>query len=404
MQNEPETVFFISSTFKGGTMLRAVKEMGCYVLLLTEESLRDNPWPMDVIDEIFFTPDLAQYRDVTHTVSYLNRGRHIHCIVPLDEFEVEIAAMLREHLRIPGTGVTQTRRFRDKLVMREVADAAGIPVPPFVSVKNYDDLRAYMDRVAAPWVLKPRSEASAMGIRKIEEPEQLWRALDDLGDNQSYYLLEQFLPGSVYHVDSIIVDGEVVFVTPQMYGAPPMQVYQGGGVFTSRVLRPDSDDATTLRAINERVIHTLGMQNGVAHTEFIKAHADGNFYFLESAARVGGAHLSDLIAQATGIDLWEEWGRLEVAAMRSETYTLPEVKRQGGGLLMTLAKQQHPDLSAYDDAEVVWKADKAYHAGLIVVSDNFDRVDALLDSYSGRFAQDFMTSADPWGPQRTGTN
>ena len=243
-----------------------------------------------------------------------------------------------------------------------------------------------------------------MGIRKITEPEQLWRALNDLGDNQSYYLLEDFLPGSVYHVDSIVVDGEVVFVTPQIYGAPPMQVYQGGGVFTSRVLPPASDDATSLRAMNERVIHTLGMQNGVAHTEFIKANADGEFYFLESAARVGGAHLSDLIAQATGIDLWREWGRLEVAVMRGETYRLPMVKQQAGGLLMTLAKQQHPDLSGYDDPEVVWRADKAYHAGLIVVSDKFNRVDALLDAYSQRFAQEFMTSADPWGPQRTGAN
>ena len=119
---------------------------------------------------------------------------------------------------------------------------------------------------------------------------------------------------------------QIVFVSAQKYGAPPMQVYQGGGVFNSRIIPRDSDDVKQLKALNQQVIKTLGMQNGVTHAEFIKAHADGRFYFLEVAARVGGAFISDMIEKATNINLWREWCTLEVARLRGESYQLPEVR------------------------------------------------------------------------------
>ncbi|GAB5489903.1 MAG: ATPase [Phototrophicaceae bacterium] len=397
-----ETILFISSTFKGVAMMQQVKSLGCRVLLLVEEELRDNPWDYDSIDEIFFTPALERYQDVINTVSYLARGRAIDYIVPLDEFEVELVGMLREHLRLPGTGVTAVRQFRDKLAMRQSARKDSINVPDFVQIKNYDEIREFMARVPLPWVLKPRSEASAMGIEKINDPERLWRALDELGDKQSYYLLEQFVPGDVFHVDSLIVDGKIAFVSVQQYGAPPMAIYQGGGVFNSRVIPRKKGDAPKLRKLNAQVAKTLGMINGVTHTEFIKAHEDGKYYFLESAARVGGANIAELVEFATGINLWREWGKLIVSQLRDEKYKLPKTKDLYGGLMMTLAKQEYPDLSAYDDEEIVWKADKEYHAGLIMVSEDYERVETLLTDYTDRFARDFTTSAPPMGTQRTG--
>ncbi|MEM9952230.1 MAG: ATP-grasp domain-containing protein [Chloroflexota bacterium] len=400
--NTKPTILFISSTFKGLAMMAQVKAMDCYVLLLTEDQWRDEPWNYDDIDEVFFTPDLAKYQDVINTVSYLCRGRTIDYIVPLDEFEVELVSMLREHLRLPGMGVTASRNFRDKLTMRELTREAGINVPDFVHIKNYDALRNYMDAVPTPWVLKPRSEASAMGIEKIHESERLWRALDELGDKQSHYLLEDFVPGDVFHVDSIVLDGKVIFVSVQQYGAPPMSVYQGGGIFNSRVIPRKKGDAPKLRKLNAKVIKTLGMVNGVTHTEFIKAHDTGEFYFLESAARVGGANIAELIEFATGINLWREWGRMVVSHLRGEKYKLPDVQEQYAGLMMTLAKQEHPDMSSYDAEEIVWKAKKEYHAGLIIVSDNYEQVEALLSEYNERFQHDFMAVAPPMGTQRTG--
>ena len=402
MTSKPLTLLFISSAFKGEVMLQTAKALGCKVIIVIEESLRDQPWPRESIDEYHYVADLRHYQEVIFAVSWMCRGQVIDYIFPIDEFDGELAAQLREHLRLPGTGVTAIRYFRDKLIMRETTDKAGILVPPFIGVKNYDQLREYMERVPAPWVLKPRTEAGSMGISKPQNAEEVWRGLDKLGDRQSYYLLEQFIPGDVFHVDSLTVDGQIVFVSAQKYGAPPMQVYQGGGVFNTRIVPRDSDDVKQLKALNEKTIKTLGMQNGVTHAEFIKAHEDGRFYFLEVAARVGGAFISDMIEKATNINLWREWCTLEVARLRGESYHLPQVRSDYGGLLVSLAKQEHPDMSAYNAPEVVWKADKPYHAAMIVVSPDYRRTEALLAEYTERVVGDFTTSATPMDATRTG--
>lgn len=80
-------------------------------------------------------------------MSYLCRGRSIDYILPLDEFEVELVSILREHLCLPGMGVSATRHFRDKLTMRQIAHEANIRVPEFIQIKNYDQLRDYMSVV-----------------------------------------------------------------------------------------------------------------------------------------------------------------------------------------------------------------------------------------------------------------
>ncbi len=396
------TVLFITAEHKGDEMMVAAKEAGCTVLLLTEDKRKEDGWPHDHLDEIFYMPDLAKYQDVINAVSYLCRDRHIERIFPTDEFEMEVAAMLREHLRLGGMGTTVTRNFRDKLAMRQLTRDAGMTVPEFIGVKNYDDMREFMGRVPLPWVLKPRSEAGAMGIRKIDDAEQVWRALDELGDAQSLYLVEQFVPGDVYHVDSLWVNGEVVFVSAQKYGAPPMSVYQGGGVFNSRILDRASDESKALIDLSEKVGRTLGIKNGPTHAEFIRAHADGEFYFLEVAARVGGAFIADMLEHGTGYHPWKEWARLEVALMRGEAYKLPQIRDDYAGIALSLARQEHPDMSGYTDPEIVWRAPKKYHAGLIVVSKDPARVESLLADYNRRFAEDFLAVVDPMGPQRTG--
>ena len=75
---------------------------------------------------------------------------------------------------------------------------------------SLQELRDFMERVPPPWLLKPRTEASSQGIRKIEEQEQLWRALDELGDLQSHFLLEQIVPGDVFHVNLIVSESRVL--------------------------------------------------------------------------------------------------------------------------------------------------------------------------------------------------
>ena len=139
----------------------------------------------------------------------------------------------------------------------------------------------------------------------------------------------------------------------------------------------------------------MGLVRGVTHAEFIRSDRDGQVYFLEIAARVGGAHIDDLVEAATGVSLWQEWARLELASLRGEDYRVPEHRRDCAGLLICLARQATPDLSGYTDPEITWRLSKENHAGLILASPDCARVKNLLDEYAGRFVGDFLAIQPP---------
>jgi biotin carboxylase len=386
------TILCLASYVKGQAFMRECKQLGARVLLLTRETLRDAAWPRESLDDVFLMPDLTRRDEVINGVSWLARREAIAGIVPLDEFDLEMASTLREHLRIPGMGETTVRYFRDKLAMRMQAQERGVLVPEFVPIINYDRIREYLDRVPPPWVLKPRHSASAIGIRKLDDAESLWRTLDELGDKQSFHLLERFVPGDVYHVDAVVWDRAVAFAEAQGYMHPPFDVYHGGGLFCTRTLPRSSPESALLAEENARIARALGMVRGVMHTEFIRGRDDGRFYFLETAARVGGANIADLVEAATGVNLWREWARVEVADAGGTAYAPPPVRQDHAGLLISLARQEQPDTSAYDDPEIVWRLEKKHHAGLLVASPDAARVEALLASYMTRFREDFYAS------------
>jgi biotin carboxylase len=390
----PLTLLCITTYEKGQDFMRECKRQGCKVLLLTAEKLRDADWPHESLDDTFYLPAELPLADIVQAVTHLARTHKLDRIVALDEFDMETAATLREHLRVPGMGLTTMRYFRDKLAMRMRALERGVRVPDFVPVFHHNDVRYYLENVRGPWVLKPRQEASAIGIKKIHNSDELWTILGQLGNKQSNYLLEKFVPGEVYHVDSVVSENEVVFANVSKYGKPPMNVAQGGGVFTTFTVPRGTDADTALRTINRELIAALGLMRGVAHTEFIQAHEDGHFYFLECAARVGGAYISEMVEAATDINLWREWARIEIAG-GDGTYKLPPVREEYAGVVLSLARQENPDTSAYNDPEVCLRIKKHHHAGLVLRSYDPERVRSLLENYAPRFVEDFLAVEPP---------
>jgi len=387
-------IFCISTYEKGQAFLREAAALGCDVTLLTTEKHAHGDWPKDVLAAFHTMPVGLTPEQVLNTVTYYARERHIDRIVALDEFDLETAALLREHLRLPGMGQTATRFFRDKLAMRTAARAAGVPVPDFSPVVNYDDIRHFLQNTQGPWLLKPRSSASAIGIRRVEQPEDIWPLLEQMGDAASEHVLECFVPGEIFHVEGVTWGREVLFAAAHKYGKPPMQTMHQGGVFTTRTLDRASGDAVSLRAIHAATLSALGMSHGVTHSEFIKAHANGCFYFLETAARVGGAFIAEVVEYASGLNPWAEWARIEVAALRGERYRLPALRKDYAGSVICLARQEQPDLSAYADPEIVYRLPKHHHAGLIVRSESAQRVESLLEGYGPRFLEDFYARMD----------
>ncbi len=382
-------IFCISSYLKGQAFLREAARLGCDVTLLTVDKLRDADWPKEILTELLTMPEEMTPEQMLNTVSYLARTRRIDRIVALDEFDLEAAALIREHMRLPGLGQTVTRFFRDKLAMRTEAKQAGIAVPEFTPVLQHAALASFIREVPGPWLLKPRTNASAIGIKPIARQEDLWPILESLGDLQSHYVLERFVAGEVFHVEGVTWEGKVLFAAPCKYGRPPIETMHQGGIFSTRTLACDSADARGLIEIHAKLLGALHLQAGVTHSEFIRSAADGRFYFLETAARVGGAYIAETIQFATGLNPWVEWARLEVAAARGSEYTLPALEKHFAGSVISLARQERPDLSGYADPEIVMRLSTRHHAGVLLQSASEERIRALVDSYTERFLLDF---------------
>ncbi len=387
------TILCIASYEKGQEFLCQCKREGWRVLLLTGESLQGANWPHESLDQIYYTPDPDHEWNLTHllyTVSYLTRFEAIEKIVALDDFDVEKAALLREHLRLPGIGDSVARHFRDKLAMRVRAQETGIPIPRFVGLFNDAKINEFLDSVPGPYVLKPRTSAGAIGIQRLSDKNSTWEAIHALGDTRSFCLLEEFISGEVYHVDSIVSEGKTTWSLASEYGRPPLETSHDGRVFQTSVLPRSGASAKALNKLNAEVLEKLGLTRGVSHTEFLRA-SDGRFLFLETSARVGGAHISDMVEAASGLNLWAEWAKVELR----ESYSVKELRKDYAGLLLSLSRQEWPDLTGFDAPEVTWKLHQRNHAGLIVRAKAHTQVEKLLSEYVPRFYEQFHLALPP---------
>jgi biotin carboxylase len=401
--NRPLNIICLATYFKGADFIRECKAHGCHVVLITKEKMLVEDWPRESLDDLIAVPNDAGPALFIDLLAFLARDRRIDRVIALEEFDVVTAALMREHLCLAGLSSSRAKVFRDKLSMAVHSERAGIKVPEFVQLLNHEAVSEYMARVPGPWVIKPRSDVSAIGIKKIEQPDEVWRAIEEMNarenlrERASYYVLARFIPGEVFHVDSLVNDGKVVFAGVNQYGRPPMQVAHQGGAYISRTVARGSSDEKTLVPINKKLIKALGLERGATHAEFIKSDSDGEFYFLEIAARVGGAYISDVLEAASGVNLWREWARLEIGNGKTPSRVSP-LRKEYAGIVLSLAKQEEPDTSAYVDEEIIYRVKKRHHAGLIVRAQRLDRVVELLDNYAQRFADDFVAVAPP--PER----
>ena len=388
----------IASEHKGNEFLDEAQNAGWHVTLVTRKKLLDEPWVWTALNDVKTVEDVATPQDYIRAITNVAGGRKIDRLVGLDEFDVTTAARAREHLQLSGMTSSHSLRFRDKLSMRNIAVEAAIPCPEFTGVFNQKEIEEFLEKVPAPWILKPRYEVSAFGIRKCETKDQVWEVLNDLDkrnnwrDHPSQFVLERFIAGNVYHVDSIVEKGKVLACGVSKYGTPPFSVTHYGGVFTTSIVPYRSKERKELEKLNQQLLSAFKYERGVSHAEFLRSEADGKFYLLEVACRVGGAYIANVLEHACNFNLWREWAKLETSTPENP-YKLPKLRKEFAGIALALAKQDKPDTSHYDDAEIVYRVSKPKHVGLIFYSQKQKRVSELLETYSERIAVDFLAVA-----------
>jgi hypothetical protein len=393
------TVLCLASFFKGNRFFQRLHEEGCYVILITSDKFKNEDWARQYIHEFHSVASFEDRAALINGISWLFRDRRIDRIVALDDFDVEVGAALREHFRMGGLGDSNARFFRDKLAMRVKAKELGINVPRFTPVFHHPDVAKFLEEVPAPWLIKPRGEASAVGIKKLRNAQEAWSTIHELGDRQSYHVLEQMIPGDLYHVDSLVQDGKIEFAEVGRYGRPLLEVAHEGGIYMTRTQPRDSKEAKALLEVNKTVLTGFGLRRGASHTEFIIGKDDGKPYFIETSARVGGANISEMVEAATGVNLWSEWAKLEIEG-EGYAYKAPRSREEFGGVVISLARDEYPDTSSFRDPEIVDRLKKKNHIGFVVRSPKQERVEELLKGYLERISKEFHASL-PAPPKST---
>ena len=299
--NMKNYIVCIASEFKGNEFYEECHEADWHVTLVTRENLLDSPWSWTSLSDVKTVHNQATPEDYVRAVVNIAGLHPIHRIVGIDEFDVLTAAQAREHLQIEGMSNSHSLRFRDKLRMRNLASEIGMPCPEFVGVFSPAEIDDYLERVPAPWIVKPRTEVNAFGIRKCETREQIWDVLSGLDarntwrDHPSQFLIEKFIEGKVFHVDSVIKDGKVVACGVSQYGTTPMNVSHNGGIFTTSIVPYRSKERKELEKLNTKLLKGFEHNRGVAHAEFLQVRKRENFTFWRSRVACRGRVYSQCI-------------------------------------------------------------------------------------------------------------
>src|SRR5882724_3028222 len=181
----PLNIICLATYFKGGDFIRECKRLGCNVVVITKEKMLHEDWPYDSLDDLIAVPNDAGPPLMIDLTAFISGKVKPDRVVALEEFDVMTAALIREHFCLPGMSSSTAKTFRDKFRMAEAAKAAGIVLPDFVPLINPDEVRQFMERVPPPWIIKPRPDVSAIGIRKVKEPDDVWNLIDEMNEREN---------------------------------------------------------------------------------------------------------------------------------------------------------------------------------------------------------------------------
>lgn len=289
--------------------LSSLKEGGAELILITNESwyasLSENTktiYGEIIVLEIFdFGSVLKAIKE--HTI---NVSKNDIVILSNKEFTLLLAAEIREALAIEGDDIAYVKKFTDKAEMKKHLSSSDIALARFAvfSPDNYSNKGNYLSQIEKkldgyPMFFKPEEGFGAVGTGVINNAEelQLW-AQEHCNER---FILEEFIEGTMYHFDSLVFNGEILFQAGAEYAWPCDQFFDGHPI-GSIVLPFDSEIYQRLKRINEVVLQHMQPNNCATHMEFFRLASD-NLIFVEVAARPPGGRIVDLYQRQWNINM-----------------------------------------------------------------------------------------------------
>ena len=218
-----------------------------------------------------------------------------------------VAAKIRESIGVPGMTVAETVPFRDKEAMKQVLDRAGIRVPRHARATTVAEVRAAVERIGYPAIVKPIAGAGSADTFRLEDPGQLEQALARLGHVEEVSV-EEFVDGEEFTHDTVCAGGRVLYDNVSWYRPRPLIARSLEWVSPQTMALRDIDaaDLAAGRALGRAVLQAMNFRDGFTHMEWYRK-ADGEVVFGEIAARPPGAYTVDVMNYACDLDLFRGW-------------------------------------------------------------------------------------------------
>jgi len=287
-------------------------------------------------------PRLLDEDDVLERATAWLRGRSIDRVLCNWEPLIVLAARMRERWGVPGMSVDTAIGFRDKDVMKQRVEAAGLRVPRAARARSARQVWAAAEEIGYPLILKPIAGAGSADTYRVDDAADLQRVLDAVR-HVPEVSVEEFVHGEERTYDTVCVDGQPLFENVAQYLPRPLEArsteWISPVIITVRDLeRPELQPGLEL---GRAVLGALGMQDGFTHMEWFLTD-DGEAVFGEIGARPGGAHLVDQMNYTCDVDLFVEWaravcwGRFEGDTMRKYNCAITFKRAKGAGAIQAV--------------------------------------------------------------------
>ncbi|EAE9243479.1 ATP-grasp domain-containing protein, partial [Listeria monocytogenes] len=242
-------------------------------------------------------------------------------VISMREKDIIHAAYIREHFELMGQTISSAMAFRDKYVMKNLAIQNNIKVPIFSKVNTFFDVVNFTNKNKFPVVVKPRLGAGSVDtfiINNSLEMEENLRGVD-----LKNFIIEEFIDGSIFHVDGLIKDGEIEFIIPSKYINECIE-YKIGKSTSSFTLEKNNILYTKLIKYTLILLKKFPTpQNTTFHLEVFITH-DGEIILCEVASRTAGGKIPKCIEYRTGTDMNRTWFRNQLGLLTEEN----SVKRE----------------------------------------------------------------------------
>lgn len=255
-------------------------------------------------------PRIMDEDDVLERVTAWMRGRSVDRVLSNWEPLTILAARIRERWGLPGMSVDTVRGFRDKQIMKERVKAAGLRVPKSVRVRSESEIRAAVEQIGYPLVLKPIAGAGSADTYKVRDKAELEKVMSAMRHVQEASC-EEFIEGEEFTFDCISVDGVPQYENVAQYLPKPLEARSEQWISPVIITVKEMYQPKLMPGVElgRKVLKALNMGDGYTHMEWFLT-SKGEAIFGEIGCRPPGGHLVDQMNYTSDIDCFREWARV----------------------------------------------------------------------------------------------